>query len=68
MSAEISDEVRSYFSEMGHRGAESRRQQKAAVRCIVTKTRRAQGLDDTVTDIEVLERLAAVLEAGDDDG
>jgi hypothetical protein len=56
------EQRRAHFSELGQLAVEARRACKAAVTRIVTETRRAQGLDETVTDIEVLERVAALLE------
>jgi hypothetical protein len=64
MSQLTDEQRRQHFSELGTRGAESRRATKAAVQRIVETTRAAQGLPPTVTDVEVLERVAALIEAG----
>jgi hypothetical protein len=64
---ELTDELRrAHFSEMGHNGAASRRARKAAVERIVRETRKAQGLPRTVTDLEVLERVAALIGGTDE--
>jgi hypothetical protein len=59
------EQRRAHFSELGQRAVESRRATKAAVRRIVETTRAAQGLPPTVTDLEVLERVAALIDAND---
>jgi hypothetical protein len=66
MSPLTDEQRRQHFSELGRRGAESRRERKAAVERIVETTRAAQGLPPTITDIEVLERVAALINEGDD--
>jgi hypothetical protein len=62
------EQRRAHFSEMGRAAVEARRQRKAAVARVVEASRKAQSLPPTVTDVEVLERVAALLEggAGDD--
>jgi hypothetical protein len=50
--------------ELGRRSAAVRRKKTEAVRRLVEASRAAQGLPPTVTDIEVLERVAALLENG----
>jgi hypothetical protein len=52
---------------LGRRSGESRRQRSELTRRIVAASRTAQGLDETVTDLEVLEHIAALLEQGGDD-
>ncbi len=65
---QLTDEQRrQHFSELGTRGAASRRARKAAVTRLVEASRKAQGLPPTVGDVEVLERVAALIEAGGDD-
>jgi hypothetical protein len=65
VSAVLTDEQRrAHFSEMGRAAVEARRRRKAAVEQLVRTTRASQGLDETVTDIEVLERVATLIEAG----
>jgi hypothetical protein len=54
-------------SALGHRSGEVRRLRAAAVKRIVTATREAQGLPPTVSDVEVLDRVAALLEGGGSD-
>jgi hypothetical protein len=53
--------------ELGRRSAEARRQKHEAVTRVVEASRKAQGLPPTVTDTEVLERVAALLENGGSD-
>jgi hypothetical protein len=60
------EQRRAHFSELGTRAVEARRARKAAVERLVETTRAAQGLPDTVSDIEVLERVAGLIEGGDD--
>jgi hypothetical protein len=61
------EQRRAHFSEMGRAAVEARRQRKAAVTRVVEASRAAQGLPPTVTDIEVLERIAALFENGGGD-
>jgi hypothetical protein len=64
VTPELTDELRhQHFTELGQRAGEFHRRRKAAVKRIVTETRRAQGLPESVHDIEVIERVAAFLEA-----
>jgi hypothetical protein len=51
-------------AELGRKSGAARRRQREAVRRLVAASRAAQGLPPTVTDVEVLERVADVLEAG----
>jgi hypothetical protein len=67
MSQLTDEQRRQHFSELGQRAVEARRARKAAVTRIVTETRRAQGLPPTVTDLEVLEHVATLIENGGDD-
>jgi hypothetical protein len=53
---------------LGRRSGEARRERRDVVARVVEASRRAQGLDRHVTDIEVLERVAAFLEAAGEDG
>lgn len=50
--------------ELGHASGIARRRRADAVRRIVTATRAAQGLPSTITDVEVLERVADLFAAG----
>jgi hypothetical protein len=59
---EVSDELRAHLSELGTRAVQARRRRKRVVEDIVTATRKAQALPGTVADIEVLERVAALIE------
>ncbi len=64
MSRLTDEQRRQVFREIGERAGESHRRRAAAVHTIVKATRAAQGLPEHVTDIEVLERVAALLETG----
>lgn len=49
-------------SALGRRSGEARRERAAAVRRLVAATRKAQGLPATVSDADVLDHLAALIE------
>jgi hypothetical protein len=49
---------------LGRRSGEARREKRDAVARVVEASRRAQGLPPTVTDLEVLEHVAALIENG----
>jgi hypothetical protein len=64
---DLTDEQRrAHFSEMGRAAVEARRARKAAVARLVQASRKAQGLPPTASDVEVLDRIAALLEGGPD--
>ena len=50
--------------ELGRRSGAARRRKNDAVRHLVAKTRAAQGLPPTITDVEVLDRIAALIKPG----
>lgn len=50
--------------ELGRASGAARRRRSEAVRRLVYVTREAQGLPPTVTDIEVLERVAELIAGG----
>jgi hypothetical protein len=63
---QLTDEQRrQHFSELGQRAVEARRARKAAISRLVEATRRAQDLPPTIKDVEVLDRVAALIESGD---
>jgi hypothetical protein len=66
MSPLTDEQRRQHFSELGQRAVEARRERKAVIGRIVKATRAAQGLPPTVTDAEVLDRVAELIEGGDD--
>jgi nitrogen-specific signal transduction histidine kinase len=49
---------------LGRASGEARRRRRDAVARLVEASRKAQGLPPTVSDVEVLERVAAIVEAG----
>jgi hypothetical protein len=67
LRVESSTEPHTAGAALGRASGEARRQRRDVVRRIVTQTRRQQGLPPTVTDLEVLERVAALLENGGND-
>jgi hypothetical protein len=54
---------RAHFAELSQRAVEARRARKAAVERVVAAARKAQGLPATLEDVEVLDRVAALLDA-----
>ena len=58
------DQRRQHFSELGQRAVAARRARKDVVARIVEQTRAAQGLPARVSDVEVLERVATLIEGG----
>jgi hypothetical protein len=62
------DDLLTPAQRLGRASGEARRAKRDAVARVVEASRRAQGLPPTVTALEVLERLAALIEGSGDDG
>jgi hypothetical protein len=67
MPHQLTDDLRrQHFTELSTRAVEARRQRRDAVARVVEASRKAQGLPPTVSDVEVLERIASQIEGGGD--